>query len=97
MRGPNTPASVEARANAFAAELLVPQAAAAAAFKNASSTSVGGIIAGLCAKYFASESIVAWQAINSGVKVTNAVENELRKRAAPFVKLNLKTLAMIAP
>lgn len=97
VRGPNTPASVEARANAFAAELLVPRAAAATAFRNASATTVGGIITSLCTKYFASESIVAWQAINSGVKHTNAVENELRKRAAPFVELNLKTLAMIAP
>lgn len=97
VRGPNAPASVEARANAFAAELLVPQATAAAAMKNASATSVGGIVLNLCEKFFASRSIVAWQAINSGASLSRSVEAELRKLAGPLVDFDPETLAVIAP
>ncbi|HMR10003.1 MAG TPA: ImmA/IrrE family metallo-endopeptidase, partial [Polyangiaceae bacterium] len=56
--------SVEQRAGAFAAQLLVPREMAGRAFLNARSP--GDVLSSLAGKYGASRELIAWQTYNSG-------------------------------
>lgn len=63
--GGNVPARPERRANAFAAELLLPREAAAAAVLH--SPDIETAVEQLCQQYDVSKQIVAWQITNGDV------------------------------
>jgi Zn-dependent peptidase ImmA (M78 family) len=68
---------VEARARAFAAELLIPKSVAGPAFADA--VDPARMMGQLTRRYGASREIVAWQARNSEVALTDDVRAFLRK------------------
>jgi hypothetical protein len=70
------PKDVEQRANAFAAELLVPRVAAGEAF--ASHGDPIDVVSELTSRYGASKEIVAWQAFRSKVRLGKSVLDYLR-------------------
>ena len=76
VKGGQVPRDVEARANAFAAELLVPATEAAVALASAGRT-IEQELDRVCRRYGASRAIVAWQALNSGVILPERVKRYL--------------------
>lgn len=69
---------VERRANAFAAELLMPQSIAGERLAPCDSRdSARAVVAGLSRDFGASREIVAWQAVRSGAMLVDAVLEEL--------------------
>ncbi|MDQ3266204.1 MAG: ImmA/IrrE family metallo-endopeptidase, partial [Myxococcota bacterium] len=78
-----TPLPLESRANAFAAELLVPTTIVAAAFAQAANpTNPTKILKQLGAKYTASAEVIAWQARNSGVELSDEAHALLRGKVS---------------
>ncbi|HTQ43000.1 MAG TPA: ImmA/IrrE family metallo-endopeptidase [Polyangiaceae bacterium] len=73
--GGRAPLEAEQRANAFAAELVLPRAVAGAALRGAD---VKSSVASLERAYGASAQIIAWQAIRSGHPLSKAVVAHLR-------------------
>jgi len=62
------PASLEARCNAFAAELLIPREAASEYFRDVTLAGVEPAVEYLAQHYRASRAIVAWQVLNSDAR-----------------------------
>lgn len=70
---------VEQRANAFAAELLLPRAIAGRAFVNVGDEAEAhDRVQGLLARYGGSREIIAWQVKNSGVPISDDARGYLR-------------------
>lgn len=86
VKGGRVPREAEARANAFAAELLLPSAVAGAALE-AVSTDPENAVERLRRKYGASQAIVAWQALNSDAveHLHPRIEAYLRQVARRYV------------
>ena len=77
----------EARANAFAAELLVPREVAGAAFETIPPARTRVVLDELCREYDVSRPIVAWQALNSGIRIRSAgVRQSLGRHALPATR-----------
>lgn len=72
---------VEARARAFAAELLLPRFVAGSTMAAANKDPAGSART-LCNRYEVSTEILAWQACNSGVQMPNNVRNYLQKQVS---------------
>ena len=68
----------EARANAFAAELLLPQKEAAAWMARAEKRGAKAALAKLCRHYGVSKKSAAWQALKANVDLPPNVEKVLR-------------------
>lgn len=68
---------IEARARAFAAEFLLPQHVAKAAFANWTG-SIEGIVRRLSTKFHVSKSVAAWNLHNSGAMLTEEERLQLR-------------------
>lgn len=75
--GGRSPQDVEQRASAFAAELLLPRASAAAAF--ASDAEVDDVVDHLRRSFAVSSEVVAWQARNSEPGLSPSVLHRLRR------------------
>jgi Zn-dependent peptidase ImmA (M78 family) len=75
--GGRMPRAIEARARAFAAELLLPRSIAGEALAS-SSKDPEGDVRRLCRRYGVSQEIVAWQARNSMLPLRAAVTAYLR-------------------
>jgi len=86
---PGAPADLEARCNAFAAELLMPREAASEHFHDVTLAGVEPAIDNLSRRYGASRAIVAWQVLNSdartrlGTRLTQRL-GEMARRNSNF-------------
>jgi Zn-dependent peptidase ImmA (M78 family) len=74
--GGQTPPSIEARARAFAAEVLIPRHIAGAAFEGTDDPA--SVMTELRRRFGVSSELVAWQAKNSGIPMTAKVRSYLR-------------------
>lgn len=84
--GGRTPVHAEQRANAFAAELLLPREVAGAAFRG--SSDAPRQVAKLRDKYAVSGDIIAWQALRSEVHLSRASLAHLRSLVADPAKFD---------
>jgi len=78
--GGNVHRPIEQRANSFAAELLMPQAVAGAEMRV--TMDPGRVLKRLARRYEASHEVIAWQARNSGRKLSKDVKKVLRARVS---------------
>lgn len=81
IKGGNVPREIEARANAFAAELLVPASAAGRLMATTKGTPAQALER-VCNRYGASQAIVAWQTLNSDTHLPRAVKAHAERVAA---------------
>ncbi len=78
--------AVEKRANAFAAEILMPRIEAVAAFETVTSEDdARRTVNSLTSRFLVSRSIVAWQVLNSELTVPPDVRATLRSMVRPHV------------
>lgn len=80
--GGNSPKSTESRANAFAAEFLLPQSEAIAEF--AASKSAAEALSKLTRSFNVSWEIAAWQVLNSGYDLSHDARTVLQARVNPL-------------
>jgi len=78
--GGHVPEIVEKRARAFAAELLVPRLVVGEAFRN--STEPATTLLKLVQQFDASEELIAWQARNSEILLSEPVITFLRSKVS---------------
>ncbi len=84
-KAPRAPAPIEARANAFAAELLLPSQTAGIEMTDVTAAGVAVSVRQLCNRFGASQAIVAWQALNAGVRFQRGVRAKLTELAKEIV------------
>jgi len=70
--------TVEARARAFAAEVLLPRQDAGEELATADAQSVARAVRSLTSRYRVSKELVAWQARNSSIPLDDEVRDYLR-------------------
>lgn len=97
--GGETPLSIEQRADAFAAELLLPRTEAALLFlqelkyitnRSERDKGINRVIDEISKKFGVSHEMAAWQIINSGVEMDQNDEAELRKKQKSLINRDFK-------